>query len=115
MNKVPVFVMNYDGTIISSILPPVPIKADVRAAQFQAANDPKRKFAIAHALVQAKIARSLQVLNWLEQRYDIEPETQTTKVEASKLSRVATISQLRTVEGRVALRYWEAFKKIFPE
>jgi hypothetical protein len=57
-NRVPVFVMNYDGTVISSILPAVPIKADLRAAQFQATNDPKKKFTIAHALVNAKIARS---------------------------------------------------------
>jgi CRISPR-associated protein Cas1 len=114
-NKVPVFVMNYDGTIISSILPPMPIKAGLRAAQFQAASDPKQKFAIAHALVQAKIARSLQVLEWLGLRYEVERETQITKGEASKLGKAATVSQLRTIEGRVALRYWEAFKKALPE
>ena len=70
-NKIPVFVMNFDGTLISSILPPMPVKADLRAAQIQAANDPKKKFTIARALVQAKIARSLQVLDWLGERYDI--------------------------------------------
>jgi CRISPR-associated protein Cas1 len=63
-NNVPVFVMNFDGTLISNILPPMPVKANLRAAQIQAANDPKRKFTIARALVQAKIARSLQVLDW---------------------------------------------------
>ena len=114
-NRIPVFVMNYDGTVISSILPPVPIKADLRAAQFQAASDTRKKFTIAHALVKAKIVRSLQVLDWLGKRYDIERETQTTKGEASKLGNAGTVSQLRTVEGRVALRYWEAFKKILPE
>ena len=60
--------MNYDGSIISSILPPAPIKADLHAAQFQAASDPKKKFTIAHALVKAKIARNLQVLDWLGER-----------------------------------------------
>ena len=38
-NKIPVFVMSFDGTLISSILPPMPVKADLRAAQIQAAND----------------------------------------------------------------------------
>jgi CRISPR-associated protein Cas1 len=114
-NNVPVFVMNYDGSIISSILPPVPIKTDLRAAQFQAANDPERKFAVAHSLVRAKIARSLQVLDWLRLRYDLERETQMTKGGASKLGNACTVSQLRTVEGRVALRYWEAFRKALPE
>jgi CRISPR-associated protein Cas1 len=114
-NKVPVFVMNYDGTIINSILPPTAIKADLRAAQFQAANDPKRKFTIAHTLVNAKIARSLQVLDWLGQRYDVERELRVTKREAAKLGNASSVSQLRTVEGRVALRYWEAFRKALPE
>ncbi|MGA2785705.1 MAG: CRISPR-associated endonuclease Cas1 [Candidatus Bathyarchaeia archaeon] len=113
-HKVPVFVMNYDGTIITSILPPATIKADLRAAQFQAANDPK-KFTIAHAFVKAKIQRSLDVLEWLSQRYDIEKEVRLTKHEAAKLGKASTVVQLRTVEGRVALHYWEAFRKVLPE
>ena len=71
-NKVPVFILNYDGTMISSILPPTPIKADLRAAQLKASEDAKKKFLIADAIVCAKVARSLQVLDWLAQRYDIE-------------------------------------------
>ena len=113
-NKVPVFIMNYDGSVISSILPPMPVKADLRAAQLEAANDPVKKTIIANAFVKAKIARSLQVLDWLAQRYDIERELRLTKREASKLA-PTLVSQLRTVEGRVALRYWEAFKKILPQ
>lgn len=113
-NKVPIFVMNYDGSVISSILPPGPIKADMRTAQFQAANDPKRKFAIAYALVNVKIARSLQLLEWLGQRYDIDREVRITKKEAARLGDARSVPRLRTVEGRVALRYWEAFRKALP-
>jgi CRISPR-associated protein Cas1 len=114
-NKVPIFVMNFDGTVISSILPPMPVKADLRAAQMQAANDSQKKFAIAKALVQAKIARSLQVLDWLGECYDIGRDVRLTKCEASKLSQVSDVSRLRTMEGRAALRYWEAFGKVLPE
>jgi len=114
-NKVPVFVMDFDGTVISSILPPMPVKADLRVAQIQAANDPKKKFSIARAFVQAKIARNLQVLDWLNERYDLRREIQVTKREASKLSRASTVADLRVVEGRVARRYWEAFGKALPE
>jgi CRISPR-associated protein Cas1 len=114
-NNVPVFVMNFDGSIISSILPPASIKADLRAAQFRACADPAKKFAIANCIVQAKIARSLQVLDWLAQRYDIEREVRLTKHEALKLPKASVVGQLRIVEGRVALRYWEAFKKALPE
>jgi CRISPR-associated protein Cas1 len=114
-NKIPVFVMDFDGTLISSILPPMPVKADLRGAQFQAANDPKKKFTIAHALVKAKIARSLQVLDWLGERYDIPREIRVTRLEVAKLRRASTVPDLRVVEGRVARRYWEAFGRVMPE
>ena len=114
-NKVPVFIMNFDGTMISSILPPMPVKADLRTAQIQAASDPKKKFSIARALVQAKIARSLQVLDWLGERYDIGREIRLTGLESSKLRRATTVADLRIVEGRVARRYWESFGKVMPE
>ena len=91
--------MNYDGSIISSILPPAAIKADLRAAQIQAANDQKKKFTIAQALVKAKLQRSLDVLEWLSQRYNIEKEVRLTKHEALKLPKASTVVQLRTVEG----------------
>jgi CRISPR-associated protein Cas1 len=107
--------MNFDGTLISSILPPMPVKADLRAAQFQAANDAKKKFTIAKALVEAKIARSLQVLDWLGERYDLQREIQVTKAESSKLGKASTVTELRTVEGRVARRYWQAFGKVLSE
>jgi CRISPR-associated protein Cas1 len=114
-HNIPVFLMNYDGSVISSILPPTPIKADLRAAQFQAASNPERKFNIAYAFVEAKIQRSLQLLDWLGERYDIERETRIAKREASKLKEASTVIQLRTVEGRTALRYWEAYRKAIPE
>jgi CRISPR-associated protein Cas1 len=87
----------------------------MRAAQIQAANDPKKKFTIAHALVKAKIARSLQVLDWLGQRYDIEREIRITKGEASKLGQASSVSQLRIIEDRTALRYWTTIQKVLPD
>jgi CRISPR-associated protein Cas1 len=114
-HKIPVFVMDFDGTVISSILPPMPVKADLRAAQILAANDLKKKFMIARALVQAKIARSSQVLDWLGQRYDISKEVRVARLESSKLPRARTVSDIRAVEGRMARRYWEAFRKVLPE
>jgi len=66
------------------------------------------KFSIAKSIVQAKIARNLQVLEWLGQRYDGEREVQLTKHEAFRLRKARNVVDLRTVEGRVALRYWQA-------
>jgi CRISPR-associated protein Cas1 len=114
-NDIPVFVMNYDGNIISSLLPPTTIKADLRSAQFQTANDQKKKLTIARSLVQAKFVRSLQVLDWLAERYDIEREVLRVRKEAMKLLKASSTVQVRTVEAHVAQRYWEAFRKTLPE
>jgi CRISPR-associated protein Cas1 len=107
--------MNFDGTMISSVLPPMPVKADLRAAQFRACADPARKFAIAKCIVQAKIARSLQVLDWLAQRYDIARDMRLAQREAASLGKCNDVVGLRSVEGRVAAKYWLAFRKVIPE
>jgi CRISPR-associated protein Cas1 len=114
-NKVPVFILSFDGSLISSILPPSPIKADLRAAQIKASEDARKKFSIADAIVRAKVARSLQVLDWLAQRYDIERGVKLTKHEAFRLGKARSVVDLRTVEGRVALRYWQAYASVIPE
>jgi len=114
-NKVPVFILNYDGSLISSVLPPMPVKADLRAAQIYASNDVRKRFTIAHAIVKAKIQRSLDVLRWLHDRCDIHDKISKTEKEAIALSKARTIGDLRMVEGRVAQRYWEAFQSVIPE
>ena len=101
--------------MISSILPPMPVKADLRAAQLEASQIPRMKFKIARALVEAKIARSIQVLEWLAERYDISKEVLLVKREALKLRDARTVGAIRSVEGRVALKYWAAYGKVLPE
>jgi len=113
-NSIPVFVMNYEGSIISSLLPPVPVKPDLRIAQIRTIDKPERKFTIARNLVQAKLERSIQVLEWLGASYEIGREHWATKIEAMKLGKAKTTAGLRTVEAHVAQRYWEAFRQVLP-
>jgi CRISPR/Cas system-associated endonuclease Cas1 len=49
-NNVPIFILDYDGSMISSTLPPAPVKADLRAAQLKASEDERKKFSIANAM-----------------------------------------------------------------
>ena len=114
-HDIPIYFLDFDGSTISSILPPNPIKADLRVSQIQAANAIERKFEVAHAIIKSKINRSLQVLDFLAERYDVQRQIQLAKREAMSLDRAETVSQIRTVEGRTALRYWEAFAKLMPE
>jgi CRISPR-associated protein Cas1 len=114
-HNLPIFFLDFDGSIISSILPPMPVKADLRVSQIQAATNPESKLAIAKAFVQGKLNRSLEVLTWLSERYDIQDELRAAKAEAVKALQTRNVNELRTVEGRTALRYWEALRKILPE
>jgi CRISPR-associated protein Cas1 len=67
------------------------------------------------SIVRAKVTRSLQVLDWLSQRYDIEKQVRLTKHEAFRFGKARSVVDLRTVEGRVALRYWQAYASVVPE
>ena len=98
-NKIPLFILDFDGTVISSVLPPMPVKADLRAAQLEASQDARKKLFIAYALIEAKIARSLQVLEWLAERYDIAKELRIVKREAIALKRAKSPSQVRSSGG----------------
>jgi len=114
-NNIPVFILNFDGTLITSILPQTTVKADVRKAQMQAAADEAKSFHIAYLLVHAKIKRTLDVLQWIGERYDIDDKIRRVKGEALALFKTKTVNQIRMVEGRVALRYWQAYKSVLPE
>jgi len=114
-NKIPVFILDFDGSLISSILPPTPIKADLRAKQLKACEDPEKKRKIAYELVKAKIQRSKDVLKWLAERYDIEKDARRVAFESRRLRKAKTVDDIRAVEGRVAQYYWQAIQSIIPE
>jgi CRISPR-associated protein Cas1 len=114
-NGTPVYFLDVDGSLLSVLLPATPVKADLRVGQIHAADDPKKKFTIAKAFVEAKFARSLQVLDWVKESHDIARELRATKLEASKLRKATTIADLRIIEGRVAQRYWKTYCKAMPQ
>lgn len=112
--QIPIFLTEPDGTLLYSILPPSPIKPNIRIAQLDASRDPEKSFHIARAIIKGKLARTLQVLTWLSERYDVQKQLRLVKREAMRLPDSSTVSQLRTCEGRVALGYWSAFGKCLP-
>ena len=114
-NNIPVFILNFDGSLISSILPPTPIKADLRVAQIQALADENKRFRIAYALIEAKIRRSLDLLHWMKERYDIANKVRVVDREARSLSKAQTVNEIRLVEGRTASKYWQAYQAVIPE
>lgn len=114
-NNVPLFVMNYDGRLISSLMPPIPVRAELRKAQFDAQHDPVKALSIAKALVDAKVQGSLKVMEWMNQHGDTSREIRQIKKQLSQLPQAKTVSQARTLEAKMALFYWTAFVRLLPE
>lgn len=114
-NNIPVFILNFNGNLITSILPPTPVKADVKIAQMQAALDHADRFKIASELIRAKITRSLDVLHWIAEKYDINNKIRQVKSEALALEKAVKVNEIRLVEGRVARIYWEAIQSVIPD
>ncbi len=114
-NNIPTFILDFDGTIISSILPPTPVKVDTKLSQIQASLNKEKQTQIAKVFIEAKIQRNIQVLNWIAEKYDITKHLKIAKTEQLRLLQAKTVSQIRTVEGRVTLRYWQAIKSVIPE
>ncbi len=104
-----------DGSLLSVLLPAAPVKADLRIGQLHSADDPEKKFRIANRFVEAKVRRSLEVLDSLAQRYDIAREVRAARLEASKLRKARTVAELRIIEGRVAQAYWRGYCKALPQ
>jgi CRISPR-associated protein Cas1 len=114
MHNVPVFMLDYNGSMISAILPPQPLRADLRRAQLEAYSDIEKRVRIARVLIEAKLERSSQVLDWMHETHDIETELRSFKKEAYRLASAQTVDDVRGCEGRAAEIYWQAFQQTVP-
>ena len=113
-HNTPVFMLDYDGSLISAIMPPQPIRGDLRRAQVEAHLDSEKRVAIARSFIEAKLERSDQVLNWLGESHDIEQDIRSFREEAHGLGHAKTVDEIRSVEARAAETYWRAFQKAVP-
>ena len=74
----------------------------------------ERKFKIARALVQAKVARSIQVLDYLSELHDLKRTVRTVTEQSERLKSVGTVRDVRLIEAQVATRYWYALDSMLP-
>jgi CRISPR-associated protein Cas1 len=111
---VPVFMLDYDGSLLSAIMPPQPIRGDLRRAHVEAYVDSGKRFTVARSFIEAKLERSRQILDWLRESHDVEQEIRRFKKEAYRLRRAKTVDHVRAVEGRAAESYWRAYQKAVP-
>jgi len=113
-HNVPVFMLDYDGSLFSAIMPPQPIRGDLRRAQVEAHLDSRKRLAIARSFIEAKLERSGQVLDWIRESCDIETEMRLFRKETCSLGDANTVDDVRSVEAHAAEAYWQAFQKAVP-
>ena len=68
-HSTPLFVLDYNRTVLSSTLPREPANGPLKIAQIDAYKDEAKRFYIAKRLVDAKAQRTLEIMKWLDARY----------------------------------------------
>lgn len=71
---VQVTVLNWNGKILTTMLPPESVQVKTKFAQYRAFEDTKLRLSMAKKIIEAKFERTQLVLDYLNQRY---PEVNT--------------------------------------
>ena len=115
-HNVPLFVLDYDGTLLSSTLPREPVNGPLKIAQIEAFKDSARRFHITKKLVEAKAQRTLDVMKWLAARYgELSSQIQAGLAnELERLEECQSLPRLLSIEGRIADIYWRHLQQVLP-
>lgn len=108
LHDVPVTLLRWNGTVLSTILPRGPSNGELRVAQIGAYSDEKRRLKIAREFIREKVAKSVELAGHFSRTLPVSPET----IHNEALSdRGSTLNDLRVYEARVAQAYWREYAK----
>lgn len=112
-HNVQVSMFNWDGKLLTTMLPPESTNVKTKFAQYHAFEDENARISIAKKFIEAKFDKSQVVLDYLKQRYpSIEYDF---SQDNEKLKKANSIREIMGVEGGVAWKYWNEFSKGIPE
>jgi CRISPR-associated protein Cas1 len=112
-HNIQISILNWDGKLLTTMLPPESVQVKTKFHQYYLYNDITLRVKIARKLLEAKFARTQQVLNWLKERY---PTIKNDFASELVLFQKATsLSSMMMVEGRIASIFWREFAKIVPK
>ncbi len=112
-HNVQVSILNWDGKLLTTMLPPESTNVKTKFAQYHAFENEENRISIARKFIEAKFDKSQAVLDYLKQRYpSIEYDF---SEDNEKLKKAKTIREIMGVEGGVAWKYWNEFSKAIPE
>jgi len=115
-HDIPFFILDFNGTLLSSTLPREPVNGPLKIAQIEAYKDQSKRFCIAKKLVEAKAQRTLDVMKWLAARYgELSSQVQADLTnELERLEQCQSLPRLLSIEGRIADIYWRYLHEVLP-
>jgi CRISPR-associated protein Cas1 len=106
IHDVPVTLLRWNGTALSTILPRGPSNGELRVGQVEAYAAPDRRLKIAHEFIREKVAKTASLAEHLSKTLPVAPDPIRAEI-ASDQGR--TLNDLRVYEARVAQAWWKEF------
>jgi len=95
------------------MLPPESVQVKTKFAQYRAFDNPKKRLELAQKFIEAKLIKTQEVIEYLNQRYPI-IDTEL-PVQVYQLAKAREIREVMGIEGVVAAFYWHEIQKIIPD
>jgi CRISP-associated protein Cas1 len=108
VHDIPVTLLRWNGSVLSTIQPKGPSNGELRVAQIGAFQDPERRLGIAREFIREKVSKTVELAEHLSKTLPVSPESIQTEVSSSMGS---TVNDLRVYEARVAQAHWKEFAK----
>jgi CRISPR-associated protein Cas1 len=110
---VQVRVLNWDGKILTTMLPPECVQVKTKFAQYRTFDSLEKRLNLARKFIEAKFIRTQEVLEYLNQRYPaVDMEL---PIQAVQLNKAQDIREIMGIEGVVAAFYWTQIQKGIPD
>jgi CRISPR-associated protein Cas1 len=104
VHDIPVTLLRWNGSVLSTIQPRGPSNGDLRVAQVGAYQDSERRLKIAREFIREKVSKTVALAEHLSKTLPVSPEPIQKEVSASMGS---TVNDLRVYEARVAQASWK--------
>jgi CRISP-associated protein Cas1 len=108
IHDVPVTLLRWNGTVLSTILPRGPANGELRVAQVEACSDPARRLKTAREFIREKVSKTVSLAEHLSRSLPVSVEPIRREAESNQ---AASLNDLRVYEARVAQAYWKEYAK----
>jgi CRISP-associated protein Cas1 len=108
VHDIPVTLLRWNGSVLSTIQPKGPSNGDLRVAQVGAYRDPEQRLRVAREFIREKVSKTVELAEHLSKTLPVSPEPIRKEVSASMGS---AVTDLRIYEARVAQAGWKEYAK----